>query len=601
MDNTAGNTDTNTDSASLDPTSLGHMDLGVHDYMSAQHTDDYMSSMASDFIDKSYKRKRTDADTNPRNKLQDTTGLGAKFMIASAPQSPVNNDKIVEPARRNSSAEGLLSRNGQARAGPVPASSEPITEVIDGVEWVSFIYSHNRQLKQYKIRTDIDTIDLDELNEQFKNENCVYPRAYTTQEQYQGNRWTYETECNNLGWKLAALNTAEIGAKRGLIQRAVDSYRNRYPQLRSRRVARQEKLIKGTLRKRKSSRALDLMSGIGGDKDDEFDGKRRNSTSWKPKTLVFEDVSKNNAKCRIKINVEDVRLDDIDVSFKQHNCVFPRANVADEHAYVGNNYEAEKKCNELAWKLAWLNPKVLANNRALLQRAVDSYRSKFTEDLKPRKAKQRNNAKDEVPGMQQQPLQPNGNILASHPIPSMHPQQHLLPGQFIPNGAMMHHPHQPQFYEQFLRLPPPPHAAAQAASTAASHYTHLPPMQPSATIGNNGTANPSAIAAAQAAAAAAMAQGANGHGLPPLAPANSAAQQGQQQQQGQGQVPILPAGMTYGQIPLHQQQQFYYPYGAMAPQFQQMPTQGQMQFMHAPNGSAAQNQQPTWNSDFHFG
>ena len=51
---------------------------------------------------------------------------------------------------------------------------------------------------------------------------------------------------------MAWLNKEEIAGKRGLIQRAVDSYRNRYPSMRSRRVARQEKLMNGTLRKRKN-------------------------------------------------------------------------------------------------------------------------------------------------------------------------------------------------------------------------------------------------------------------------------------------------------------------------------------------------------------
>lgn len=50
---------------------------------------------------------------------------------------------------------------------------EPITEIKDGVEWVSFIYSHNRTLKQYSVRTDIDTVFVEELDERFKNDNCV--------------------------------------------------------------------------------------------------------------------------------------------------------------------------------------------------------------------------------------------------------------------------------------------------------------------------------------------------------------------------------------------------------------------------------------------
>lgn len=71
---------------------------------------------------------------------------------------------------------------------------------------------------------------------------------------YDGNRWEYETTCNTLGWKLCWLNQEELCGRRGLIQRAVDSYRNRHTEMRSRRVTRQEKVANGTLRKRKSKK-----------------------------------------------------------------------------------------------------------------------------------------------------------------------------------------------------------------------------------------------------------------------------------------------------------------------------------------------------------
>ena len=81
------------------------------------------------------------------------------------------------------------------------------------------------------------------LDAKFKDDNCVYPRAMTTKEEYKGNRYGYETECNNVGWALASLNTCLRG-KRGLIQRAVDSWRNSNTdqKLRSRRVRRQQKM-----------------------------------------------------------------------------------------------------------------------------------------------------------------------------------------------------------------------------------------------------------------------------------------------------------------------------------------------------------------------
>ncbi|CAG8451121.1 3399_t:CDS:2 [Ambispora gerdemannii] len=202
--------------------------------------------------------------------------------------------------------------------------------------------------------------------------NCVYPRAFCSPELYKGNRWVYETQCNVLGWMLAYLNPEEMSGKRGLIQRAVDTFRNLQPGSKSRRVARQEKVLNGTLRKRKSSRP----------ENEPRPTKRKYTNNQKPKTLIVDNVVKG-VKCRIKINVEDVNLNDIDIMFKKNNCVFPRAFCDQEH-YVGRRYYEEVACNELAWKLAWLNPRHLANKKCLLQRAVDIYRTKFTENLKPR-------------------------------------------------------------------------------------------------------------------------------------------------------------------------------------------------------------------------
>lgn len=51
--------------------------------------------------------------------------------------------------------------------------SEPVVEIRDGIEWVSFVYSHNRVVKRYSIRTDIQNVSLDSLDEQFKLDNCV--------------------------------------------------------------------------------------------------------------------------------------------------------------------------------------------------------------------------------------------------------------------------------------------------------------------------------------------------------------------------------------------------------------------------------------------
>ncbi|KAI7899529.1 uncharacterized protein BX663DRAFT_521201 [Cokeromyces recurvatus] len=262
-----------------------------------------------------------------------------------------------------------------ANTSPFLTNHETTTEIKEGVEWVSFIYSHHRVLRRYCIRTDIEKVDTSILDDKFKQENCVYPRANLPKEAYQGNRWTYETECNVLGWKLAYLNPEEIAGKRGLIQRAVDSYRNRYPSMRSRRVARQEKLLKGTLRKRKH-------------REMNEDSHKEQLEKALPKTILIEDpIGSINSKCRIRINIDSVVLDSVDMTFRKNNCVFPRAiHITSDTPSVSQRRREEAKCNEIGWKLAWLNPRQLANKKNLLQRVLDIYRAQFAStELKPRK------------------------------------------------------------------------------------------------------------------------------------------------------------------------------------------------------------------------
>lgn len=182
----------------------------------------------------------------------------------------------------------------------------------------------------------------------------VYPRANLPKEEYKGNRWAYETECNVLGWKLAWLNASEISGKRGLIQRAVDSYRNRYPSMRSRRVARQEKLKKGTLRKRKNREGQASEESA----QDRAQGLTCNLAAEivrpasHPKTIAMEE---GGSRFRIKINVECVNLEVIPADFRRTNCVFPRAMGDNQYASGHARWTEESLCNELGWKLVRAN------------------------------------------------------------------------------------------------------------------------------------------------------------------------------------------------------------------------------------------------------
>jgi hypothetical protein len=134
--------------------------------------------------------------------------------------------------------------NPSAAPGPIPATTPLVVrQDNNGVQWIAFEYSRDRVKAEYTIRCDVESVNVDSLSTEFKNENCVYPRACCGKDNYKGNRLNYETECNAVGWALAELNTCLRG-KRGLIQRAVDSWRNsnQDPRLRSRRVRRQAKV-----------------------------------------------------------------------------------------------------------------------------------------------------------------------------------------------------------------------------------------------------------------------------------------------------------------------------------------------------------------------
>ncbi|OZJ04977.1 hypothetical protein BZG36_01748 [Bifiguratus adelaidae] len=364
---------------------------------------------------------------------------------------------------------------------------EPTTTTIDGHEYVQFWYSYKSSLKQYTLRTDVDQVDLEDIDDDFKQENCIYPRADVPPDQYHGNRYVYENECNQLGWRLAWLNRSELAGKRGLVQRAVDSYRNQFTDMRSRRTTRHEKHAQedgddeaeeddlrsltdsdrrhkgGRKRSRKPSHGdknsvtiksysgltisdidnmhrqeaqrcgmaltsksenvgaelhyFDLMGGprvikkrrvdCAGTEDAWGEShqkvphgckKGRNSPGHtyagacrrnpKSKSFVIEDPTLH-VKHRIKVNIDSVSVEEVNETFKAKNSVFKRGFENASACPVPSRTEDQERarretCNAVAWKLAWLNPKVLANKKTLLQQAVDQYRTRFMPDMQPR-------------------------------------------------------------------------------------------------------------------------------------------------------------------------------------------------------------------------
>ncbi|KAL9103624.1 MAG: hypothetical protein Q9163_001351 [Psora crenata] len=147
-------------------------------------------------------------------------------------------------AAGHSGQPGSTGGNPNAAPGPIPATTPLVVrQDNNGVQWIAFEYSRDRVKMEYTIRCDVESINVDKLDRNFKEVNCVYPRAFCEKHEYTGNRFVYETECNTVGWSLAQLNKC-LREKRGLIQRAVDSWRNsnQDQRLRSRRVRRMNKM-----------------------------------------------------------------------------------------------------------------------------------------------------------------------------------------------------------------------------------------------------------------------------------------------------------------------------------------------------------------------
>ena len=190
----------------------------------------------------------TSAMTNsPRPKIERPSDI---MTIQRPPSGPITsnlNTPTGPPTNGNGPPQnppGSAGTNPNAAPGPIPATTPLVVrQDNNGVQWIAFEYSRDRVKMEYTIRCDVESVDHNQLSNDFKTDNCVYPRACCQKDQYRGNRLVYETECNTVGWALADLNPCLRG-KRGLIQRAVDSWRNsnQDPRLRSRRVRRMAKI-----------------------------------------------------------------------------------------------------------------------------------------------------------------------------------------------------------------------------------------------------------------------------------------------------------------------------------------------------------------------
>ncbi|KAJ3274090.1 ubiquitin-protein transferase activating protein [Terramyces sp. JEL0728] len=323
----------------------------------------------------------------------------------------IGDDETLKPVIYAFVFPNLMSNQKQPRKRPLTIPTQ--LEVIDGIEWLTFVYTAKGVSINYKIRIDTDSVDTNSLTKEFKIENSVYPKAYCERSEYKGNRWEYETTVNEIGWKLCYLNMDILVGKRGLLQRAVDSFRNRFPDSKSRRVARVEKNMekdnlpaakKMKLAKKKLivtlpavDAAEDIQTPIQTPKKEvDYDLspavslKRTLSFSSaipeytpqtdqnKNKNLLVVETVKESSPYQVRLNMDMNSIPE-NVNQRSIKSLLP---------FTKPQTERDRVCNNVAWKLVYLNPELLVNNIELLQRCVDVYLEHFGEPaFRPRSGK----------------------------------------------------------------------------------------------------------------------------------------------------------------------------------------------------------------------
>jgi hypothetical protein len=50
---------------------------------------------------------------------------------------------------------------------------EPVSKIIDGIEYITFLYSHDRLVKEYTVKTDVDNVDINDITMDFRIQNAV--------------------------------------------------------------------------------------------------------------------------------------------------------------------------------------------------------------------------------------------------------------------------------------------------------------------------------------------------------------------------------------------------------------------------------------------
>lgn len=98
--------------------------------------------------------------------LQPSLQSSKASSLASSPKTASTASSVKPSGRRKSSHSSVA-------AAVALTVHEPTTHFINGIEHLTFMYSHDRHIKQYTIRTDIDDVDLNDIDEEFRQASAV--------------------------------------------------------------------------------------------------------------------------------------------------------------------------------------------------------------------------------------------------------------------------------------------------------------------------------------------------------------------------------------------------------------------------------------------
>lgn len=118
----------------------------------------------------------TNAATNSKNTTKsasNTTSVKPSSTTTITSTTTTSTTPITTTSDKPTTTIEQSESTSITAAGSVVPNHEPRTEIREGVEWVSFVYSHHRVLRRYSIRTDVDQVDIGHLDDKFKSENCV--------------------------------------------------------------------------------------------------------------------------------------------------------------------------------------------------------------------------------------------------------------------------------------------------------------------------------------------------------------------------------------------------------------------------------------------